>query len=266
VNAGRPQLASQGRKPQEFRVGDSDTAWECFVGSVRWTLKGDTLSPKFWFVQQAAPDPLHESGEAKPPDQLAQGQQGTIQLQVYSELPGFDVWLNAPRGPGVSWEAPAEAGTRGVQPDRSQEELEQYVRGVLEAAREEYFADGMESSVSRELVPVVERHHKQIAEFLFYWLAGEKGDPEVTAEALHWLGLMDHAPSRHWRRRLLERCLEASSLTVRDAAGIGLAAMDDPQAVPSVNAAIERESCAELRQLLERVLAQLEGRPGWRCF
>lgn len=243
MNGWTTQSTGVAQEPQEPPAAESDTFREPFVARGYQIQQGDTETGWFCVSLHAT---FHYSFPSAPVD-----------------VPGA---LTGRGLVALVSEAPAQAGTAGDRPAPSQEELERHVRGVLEAARDEHFEDGMESSVSRALLPLVERHHTEMAEFLFYWLGLEKAHPDVGAEVLHWLGGMDHAPSHNWRRRLLERCLEASSVSVRDAAGIGLAAMDDPQAAHAVKVAIARERSQELRQCLERVLAQLEGKPGWRCF
>jgi len=283
MNGRAPQSSGVAPDPQEAPVAESDTAiGEPFVTGWYQIPEGDTESGEVYLLLPQLPEaqfsdpslmphpaagtsvamPLYDVAEwwRAAARQLAPFSPGA--LSWFANWPRFNIVLDA----GVPYAAAERAGTAEVGRDRSQEELERHVTGILEAARDEHFEDGMESSVSSALLPLVERYHTRMAEFLFYWVTREKADPEVTAEVLHWLGGMDHPASHHWRRRLLERCLEAPSVTVRDAAGIGLAAMDDPQAAPSVRGAIARERCEELRRCLQQVLAQLEGRPGWRCF
>ena len=141
----------------------------------------------------------------------------------------------------------------------SRQEVEHAVERVFEAARDEYFEDGMESAFSRQLLSLVETYCEQMKEELAYWLVREKASPYVASEASRWLGQVDHAPSYRYRRWLLERCLRASSAIVRDGAGLGLAAMDDAHTIPSLRQAVQRESCEELRVNLQQVLDQLEG-------
>lgn len=261
---GRPAAESDTSFGEPFVVGgyqaqEGDTETQCFY-----------LFPKVdWGQYPALPLAAYRSvvsGVDALPLDLGQSPQVTVRQSFPFALAILPRALNGPRGLVVVFEPPAQAETAGVRPDPSQEELERHVKGVLEAARDERFEDGMESSISRTLVPLVERYQTELAESLFYWLVPGRASPRVTAESLRWLGDMDHAPSHNWRRRLLERCLEAPSVAVRDAAGVGLASMDDPQAIPAVKDAIAREPSAELRQCLQQVLAQLEGKPGWRCF
>jgi hypothetical protein len=57
---------------------------------------------------------------------------------------------------------------------------------------------------------------------------------------------------------LLEKCLESSSIFVRDGAILGIASLDDPFAISAVRKAIEKEACEGLRQNMQAVLQQLE--------
>ncbi len=270
------------QEPQEAPAAESDTTFRrSFVEGAYQALEGDTGAECLYLVPQPAwaqfldpslpPQPPATRGVAESPYDFRTWQLVASYLLARTSPTASYYFLNSLRptavlGGVVPYFLPDRGGSSEAGPNPSQEELEHHVTGIFEAARDEHFEDGMESSISRTLVPLVEQYHTELAEFLFYCLVPGRVSPQVTAESLRWLGDMDHAPSQNWRRRLLERCLEAPSVAVRDAAGIGLASMDDPQAIPSVKGAITREPCAELRECLQQVLAQLERNPGWRCF
>ena len=143
-----------------------------------------------------------------------------------------------------------------TEPELGQEEIERATERLFETAKDEHFEDGMESAFSRRLISLIETYCEPMKELLAYWLVREKADPYVVSEALRWIGHMDHPISHRFRRWLLERCLKSPSSIVRDGAALGLAAMDDSEAIPSLREAIENEACDELRMNLEQVLAQ----------
>lgn len=86
----------------------------------------------------------------------------------------------------------------------------------------------------------------------------EKCEVEVVAEALRWLGHIEHASSYRFRFWLLEKSLSHSSVLVRDGAVLGLSFLDDPAAIPSLEQALDREPSAALRADMQQVLAQLQ--------
>jgi hypothetical protein len=142
-------------------------------------------------------------------------------------------------------------------------ELTESVKCLLMAAADEIFEDGMESEFSKGLIGLIKKHGNDAIAELAYFVVYEKASAEATAEALRWLGLMDHLPSYHWRLWLLERSLGSRSGRIRDGAVLGLAFLDDPAAIPYLRQAVDREPVKELRADMEQVLAQLES--GLRC-
>jgi len=137
-------------------------------------------------------------------------------------------------------------------------ELSRKIAALFEAAKDEYFEDGMESEFSRELTALIAAYGNIAVHELAYLVLFEKVNAEVASEALRWLGNMPHGIPSHFRLWLLERSLLCSSAMVRDGAILGLASLDDPRAIPYIKWAIGREQCEELRKNMEQVLVQLE--------
>jgi hypothetical protein len=132
------------------------------------------------------------------------------------------------------------------------------IENIFWIAKGEIFEDGMESSFSRELISFVERYGNTVLESITCLIVYERVDPEVSGEALRWLGRIEHAESYKYRRWLLERSLSLSSTRVRDGAILGLASLDDKHAIPYLKLAIGKEQCFELKADMELVLEQLE--------
>lgn len=114
----------------------------------------------------------------------------------------------------------------------------------------------MESDFSKELVRLV-RHYGNAAIGEIAAAIVDPANADRAAEALPWLGRVDHPPSHQERLSLLEHCLSSPSILVRDRAALGLAALDDPRALPSLQRAIDRETYPSLREDLEQVCDQL---------
>ncbi|HEY9669794.1 MAG TPA: HEAT repeat domain-containing protein [Coleofasciculaceae cyanobacterium] len=132
------------------------------------------------------------------------------------------------------------------------------IEAIFWAAKGEFFEDGMESELSRQLNSVVKEYSNEAIEAITCLIVYEKVNPEVAGEALRWLGRIEHPETYEYRRWLLERSLTLNSTRVRDGAILGLASMDDKHAIPYLKQAIEREQCAELKVDMEQVLEQLE--------
>lgn len=130
---------------------------------------------------------------------------------------------------------------------------------ILWSTKGEFFEDGMESMLSRQLSSFIKEHGSDALEALTYLLVYERVNLDVAGEALRWLGRLDHAESYQYRRWLLERCLKSSSSHVKDGALLGLASMDDKHAIPYLKAAIDNEASSELKADMVQVLEQLEG-------
>lgn len=138
------------------------------------------------------------------------------------------------------------------------EEIDREIETLFEAAKEQYFEDGIESEFSRQLVHLVKKYGNDAVEGIGDLIINERVNPEIASEALRWLGHMDDPVAYHHRLHLLERSLYGSAAWVRDGAALGLAFLDDPHAIPYLKQAISRERCTELRKDMEQVLIQLE--------
>jgi hypothetical protein len=116
----------------------------------------------------------------------------------------------------------------------------------------------VENDVSRVLWRLLMLHPTGLVEALATVITAEKASPRVAAEALRHLGRFVHPPSRQDRLWLLERALKSSSPISRDGASLGLAHLNDPSAIPHLQAAIEREPIESLRQDLKQILEDLK--------
>ncbi len=137
------------------------------------------------------------------------------------------------------------------------ESLTEELQRIFTAAKEEIFEDGMDSVFSRRLVKFMENYNRLAIDILSELLIPERVNAEVAGEALRHVGYSEDVSTRIPRRRLLEHCLFGSSARIRDGAILGIAAMNDPRAIPFVEQAICRELIPELRRDMCAVLEQL---------
>jgi len=147
---------------------------------------------------------------------------------------------------------------------RRDEELERRITSLFMMAGDEEFESGMISDFSRDLCSIIDNHGKAAMEIITYLFLYKEVNPEVLCEALRWLGRIDQLDSHSYRLWLLGKSLESPSIFVRDGAILGIAALDDPCAIPAVHKAIEKENCEELRENMQVVLQQLEETARWR--
>ena len=120
-------------------------------------------------------------------------------------------------------------------------------------ARSEAFESGVGSDFARELA---HRVSEQGDDFLrvFQELASYRGlNSSIVAEALRVLGQLRDPKTTDSRRFFLITCLFHPAPEVRDAAGLGLAALGDNRAALAVRRAAQREPLHELRTELSRV-------------
>jgi len=137
-------------------------------------------------------------------------------------------------------------------------DLDRRIARLFGSVGEQSFEEGIETEFSRELERVVRAYGDNAVVAVGQRIAGGTVKPEAAAEALRWLGQMDSPITYRQRLDLLERSLSAPSAWIRDGASLGLASLDDPDAMPYLERAIEREQIPELREDLQRVLSQLE--------
>lgn len=147
--------------------------------------------------------------------------------------------------------------TSGLASD--QEMLTDMLRDLLHKANYEVFEDGMDSNFSNNLNRIIQDHGVTVIDALEAMIYAEDVNQEVAVEALISAGRMDDRATQHARLSMLERALESSNVCIRDAASIGIGAMDDPAAIGSLQKAIDREQCGLLLQNLMDTLEQLKG-------
>lgn len=138
------------------------------------------------------------------------------------------------------------------------EGIEQQIDTLFEEDIDQDFEDGMESRFSRELLSLVRKYGNFAMNEINYLINHKGVNSEVAAEALLWLGDIDHPATYDYRLWLLERSLGSSSSRVRDRAALGLASMADPHAIPYIREAIDRETCTELREYMVHVIEELD--------
>jgi glutaminase len=142
--------------------------------------------------------------------------------------------------------------------DNLAHELADRIRSLWRNAIGVIFEDGIPSNFSRGLIDLVITCGEDARVALAEKMIHEQIHAEVIAEALRWFGQIEHQPSSSWRLWMLQCCLNSKIGRIRDGALIGLALMDDPISIATIQQAIEREPIEELRADMRQVLAQLQ--------
>src|SRR3989442_1458856 len=118
--------------------------------------------------------------------------------EIIDSLPDEDVSAEL-REMGIDPRPPLNlvelAATGIVRKAPSHSDIEDKIKALFEAAKEEIFEDGMESNFSRGLSTLVEQHGADAIVALARLIEIENRNDEIAAETLRWLGRLDHPAS-----------------------------------------------------------------------
>lgn len=129
---------------------------------------------------------------------------------------------------------------------------------LFRVPEDEYFENGYQSDFGRALSRAIRRLGERAMDPVSHIITTQRARAHVIEEALRVLGRLQDEATKPYRRWLLERSLQSSNPYMRDAAGLGIADMDDPGSIPALRQAIAVESSHALRKDLTMVLRQLE--------
>ncbi len=188
-------------------------------------------------------------------------------VEVVSKISGAEdiVLLDSDRHlkrllPNYYWklQSPFQTTTSTAKETKTSSLISPPLRQIFINAKEEHFEDGMESQFSYDLIQLIKIYKEPAIELLGEWIPNGIVNIEIGAEALRWVGRMHDQDTYESRRRLLEYSLFSRFPRIRDAAGLGLASMNDLNSVNSIRKAIDQEEIGELKNDLTQVLVDLE--------
>ena len=140
---------------------------------------------------------------------------------------------------------------------RLEAEVVDYFERLVQDSAEEVFEDGMGSNFSRGLVSAVLEHGMTALTAAEQVIIAGNTNVEVLGETLVQIGTIED-PTTHGRRlTILTDALESEDVRVRDAASLGLEAMESASAIPAIEAALAREPSAQMRNNLATVIDHL---------
>ena len=137
--------------------------------------------------------------------------------------------------------------------------LTQEFVNYINAARNERFEDGMESRFSERVRKSILSGSTNAVSAWAQALTFRDNAYETTEEFLRIIGDMRDQKSHEKRREVLTEMLRHRKPAVRDAAGLGIAALEDPSTLPAVKEAIDSETEEWVRKGLRQVAEQLVG-------
>ena len=154
---------------------------------------------------------------------------------------------------------PFAQGSTGSSNDTPQAEevIKDHLDRLIALSAEEVFFDGMESRLSFGLKRLLGAGSIAAIRVIRSRLNSRRLNAEVTGEILRVLGDFEDLTTHQGRLSVLLECLGSEDSRIRDAASIGIAAMDDPSALQEVEKAVEFERLPELKEDLQLVVDQL---------
>lgn len=137
------------------------------------------------------------------------------------------------------------------------EEIRTELRLMFFAALRDHIEDGLPNAITKRLPELLNRDFNATVTGLTAALESGAVSESLAAEALKELGQVRNDAFRHYHRWALERALSLGSSMTRDGAGLGLARLGDPAAIPYLLKAIDAEPNLETRADLQLVVDQL---------
>lgn len=159
---------------------------------------------------------------------------------------------------GIKRSAPPAYPHEADKPVLRKETLADELRELFRSANDEVFEDGMTSRFSDALHRIIREHGVEAIGMIGTAIRAADTPVKVAGEALRQVGYAGDKKTHSARLSLLESSLESPDVRIRDAASIGIEAMEDPAAIPALKRAIENESAGWLRRYQKDVMSQLK--------
>ena len=135
------------------------------------------------------------------------------------------------------------------------------IKALFGDAEDETFADGMNSVFGQKLERIILHYGNASIGALEQALQSSRCNVEIVEEALRLVGNMMDAKTHDRRLEFLEHELKSVNIRIRNAASIGLEALDAVRVIPDIQKAINCEKNQMLKTNLKMVLKQLQNNP-----
>ncbi len=136
-------------------------------------------------------------------------------------------------------------------------QLSIFLRKLTRDALKEVFHDGMESRFGAVLTAMILRFGATAVLSVSEMLETTPINVEVTGELLRVLGNIEDHSTHDERLALLTDQLKSEDARTRDAASLGLAALEDPRAIPALESALQVETNPFVRPEFESAIEEL---------
>lgn len=128
---------------------------------------------------------------------------------------------------------------------------------LFDRAMGETFFDGGDSQFNQDIAMAIEVYGDVAVRSFHKALTSHADEAEVIEEALRSIGLIEDVRTHHSRLAILVSELHSENPRTRDAASVGIASMDDPAAIPSIEQALQNEQSELLKASFQSALRQL---------
>lgn len=139
----------------------------------------------------------------------------------------------------------------------TEQTMKQELDDIIHNAKHEIFYDGMDSVFSIGLHELLDKYDKDVIITLQHLLKDNKLPLDMVCEAFIQCGHIENSSLDNRVILFAEQGLKNKKGWVRDSAGLCLASLDNPIAIPVIQLAVKRERNHEVKEGLEQVLDQL---------
>jgi hypothetical protein len=128
----------------------------------------------------------------------------------------------------------------------------------MQAGHGVLFEDGVETTFSLKLLEAIRSGGNEFIHAVENYVMSGRADDYVAAEAFRWIGAIDDEKTKEARWRLLIMAFQYPSMTLRDGALMGLAAMNDRRALPYLSKGLTVRENEPLRRDIAALINQLQ--------
>ncbi|MDE2836437.1 MAG: HEAT repeat domain-containing protein [Chloroflexota bacterium] len=187
-------------------------------------------------------------------------------LNTLRRRPLSTVYVTVPGQVGSSSESrPSKLTTKTILASKTTDELSlvsivELMASFLAIVHEnadEIYEDGVESLLSQYIHASIGKYGNAAVSAWGQLIGLESVNVESVEEILRHIGVMDGRETKEHRLSVLISSLQSSNPRIRDAASLGIAAMDDPDALRDVEKAFDREQSEQLKANIGLVAEQL---------
>ena len=151
----------------------------------------------------------------------------------------------------------AEGSTSLADSSATEQALDVSFDSLFDSAEDETFFDGEDGPFNQGIALAIEVYGQVAVRSFHKALMSHPQSAEVVEEALRSIGLIEDVRTHHSRLAILISALDSQNPRTRDAASVGIASMDDPAAIPSIERALHRETSVQLKESFRSTLMQL---------